>query len=131
MPCNSDYMEATSLERELSTVACLLDEIAGKQCTPGDASGYHRRVYGKATRELGDQLVGELCSALQGADVSKFSLEMQIWWRDHQAADEERIQKETADAVLTFQREAALAKLTPYERRLLGLSPSPQESSDE
>jgi len=121
MPCNSDYMAASSLERELSTVACLLDEVAGKQCAPSDASGCHRRVYGKATREFGDQLVKELCNALQGADVSTFSLEMQIWWRDHQAADEERIQMETADAMITFQREAALAKLTTYERRLLGL----------
>ncbi len=126
MPCNSDYMEASSLERELSKVACLLDEIAGRQWTRGDASGYHRRVYGKATRELGDQLVNELCNALQGADVSQFSLEMQIWWRDHQAADEERIQKEMATAMLTFQREAALSKLTAYERWLLGLSPTPQ-----
>jgi hypothetical protein len=126
MPCNSDYMAATSLERELSKVACLLDEVAGKQCAPGDVSGYHRRVYGKATRELGDQLVDELCNALQGADVSKFSLEMQIWWRDHQAADEERIQKEVADNTLALQREAALSKLTAYERGLLGLSPTPQ-----
>jgi hypothetical protein len=125
MPCNSDYLEATSLERELSKVACLLDEIAGKPCERRYAFGYHPRVYGKATRELGDQLVGELCNALQGADVSQFSLDMQIWWRDHQAADEERIQKETAIATLTFQRETALSKLTAHEQWLLGLRPSP------
>jgi hypothetical protein len=118
-------MEASSLERELSKVACFLDEIAGKQWTRGEMAGYHSRVYGKATRELGDQLVNELCNALQGADVSTFSLEMQIWWRDHQAADEERIAKELALATLTFQQEAALAKLTPHERQLLGLSPKP------
>jgi hypothetical protein len=119
-------MEASSLERELSKVACLLDEIAGRQWTRGDASGYHRRVYGKATRELGDQLVNELCNALQGADVSTFSLEMQIWWRDHQAADEERIAEELALATITAQREAALSKLTAHEQWLLGLSHTPQ-----
>jgi hypothetical protein len=118
-------MEASSLERELSKVACFLDEIAGKQWTRGEMAGYHSRVYGKATRELGDQLVNQLCTALQGVDVSNFSLEMQIWWRDHQAADKERIEKEMQVATLTHQREAALAKLTPDERRILGLSDTP------
>ena len=125
MPCNSEYMEASALERELSKVACFLDEIAGKQWTRGDMAGYHSRVYCKSTRELGDQLVAELCSALQCLDVSKFSLEMQIWWRDHQAADKERIEAEIALATATAERKAALSKLTPHERHLLGLSPTP------
>jgi hypothetical protein len=63
-------------------------------------------------------MVSLLCEMLEGLDVTKFSLEMQMWWRDHQAADKARIKKETA---LATEKEVALAKLTAHERRILGL----------
>ena len=64
-----------------------------------------------------------LCEALQGLGdtVAKYSLEMQVWWRDHQDADRKRLQAElsaTRDAVA---RARALTRLTSYERNLLGL----------
>ncbi len=93
MPCNSDYMAANGYERELSRVACLLDELAGKTWERSHWNGYHPRVYNKADRSMGDQMVRELCSALQERDVTQYSLEMQIWWRDHQAADKARGEK--------------------------------------
>lgn len=115
MPCNSDYMEANSFEHNISQVACLLDELAGKSWSKDDWSGYHPRVYNKATKELGDSLVKELCEALKEVEIKKYSLEMQIWWRDHQAKDKERINREAAE------RQAALAKLTPRERQVLNI----------
>ena len=96
MPCNSDYMSATSKEIEISRVACLLDEIAGRKWEPGWWAGYHPRVYNM--KHNGDKLVNELCAVLQSRDVTQYSLEMQVWWRDHQAADKARIAKETAKA---------------------------------
>lgn len=117
MPCNSDYMEASSYERKISQVACLLDELAGKSWSRDDWSGYHPRVYNKAVKGLGDTLVKELCTALKEVDVTQYSLEMQMWWRDHQVKDKERINREAIDT----KRQAALAKLTPHERQLLNL----------
>lgn len=121
MPCNSDYMVASNYEQELSRVACLLDELAGKQWERSWWGGYHPRVYCKAGRGMGDQMVRELCDALQDCDVTQCSLEMQIWWRDHQAADNARCERELARAKTDAEREVALAKLTPRERKLLGL----------
>jgi hypothetical protein len=120
VPCNSDYMEADGLEIALSQVACLLDELDGKgPINPSHWRGYHPSVYNR--RADGDALVAKLCKKLQGKDVTKYSLEMQIWWRDHQEADRARVKKEIAEAEAKKQRDAAMEKLTPHEKRLLGL----------
>ena len=120
MPCNSDHLRATHLESEMSKVACLLDELDGKKRINQDHwRGYHPRVYNE--RVNADEMTAELCSRLQGVDVSKCSLEMQIWWRDHQEADKRRAEKAIKRAKTDKQKKAALAKLTPHERKLLGL----------
>jgi len=120
MPCNSDYLDPDNRERELSRVACLLDEIAGKQPIDRDHwRGFHPLVYNK--NPDGDAMVVKLCAALQSCDVAKFSLEMQIWWRDHQAADKERIVRDLKKAQTNAERDAALEKLTQHERSLLGV----------
>jgi len=119
MPCNSDYMRATDFEKSISQVACLLDELAGKKYEKSHWTGYHPRVYNQKCD--GDALVRELCSKLQRLDVSKYSLEMQIWWRDHQAADAARKAKEAHEKHTKQQRDAVLAKLTPAERKILGV----------
>jgi hypothetical protein len=115
-------MEPNTREVQLSQVACLLDELDGKSFSTRHWDGYHPKVYSKfPTEELADQMVEQLCSRLQTLDVTKYSLEMQTWWRDHQKADKERLEKELEEATLQQHREAALAKLTPYEKGLLGL----------
>jgi len=119
MPCNSDYMEASGKEVGLSQVACLLDELDGKAIDTSHWRGYHPAVYNKPVD--GDALVAELCKRLQSVDVTKYSLEMQMWWRDHQRADKRRIEFELARAKTEKDKAAALAKLTPHERKLLSL----------
>lgn len=120
MPCDSSYMNATNLEKELSQVACLLDELDGKKAIDKKHwSGYHPNVYNKSVNA--DQLVAKLCARLQNADVSKMSLEMQIWWRDHQEADKKRIEAKIQAAQTETLKQLALAKLTAYERKLLRL----------
>jgi hypothetical protein len=119
MPCDSGYLNATNIEIEMSKVACLLDELDG---TPIDKSywrGYHPRVYGRLFDA--DRLVATLCSRLQGVDVTKHSLEMQMWWRDHLAADKARVEAEIAKVADEEARKLALMKLTKHERILLGL----------
>lgn len=122
MPCNSDYMNPNDWEIEMSKVACLLDELNGLTFNKNKFGGYHPRVYTKSiSKELGDKWVEKLCSKLQKEDVTKYSLEMQLWWRDHQAADKKRLKEERAQIKDKKKKEEALAKLTPYERKLLGL----------
>lgn len=121
MPCNSDHLESSHREKELSKVAALLDELDSG--TPVDPSkygnGYHDAVYNKTSEA--EKLVPEICERLRSVDVSKYSLEMQIWWRDHQEADRKRIEFELNRKKKESEKQAAIAKLTDYERKLLGI----------
>ena len=119
MPCDSSYLEPHSSERELSKVACLLDELDGKEIDTHHWRGYHPRVYSQ--RVDGDKMVAKLCKRLQSVNVKDYSLEMQIWWRDHQAADKARVKEALAAAKDAKAKQAAIAKLTPHERKLLGI----------
>jgi hypothetical protein len=122
MPCNSDYMNATQHEINLSVVYGLLDEINTGKLPKNFGDGYDKRVYNKhLSKEHLDEKTEELCNKLQNTDVSKFSLEMQMWWRDHQKADKDRLQKEISEQKDNEARESALSKLSDYERKLLGL----------
>ena len=122
MPCESGYLAANEYEIRMSQAACLLDELDGKPISQGHWAGYHPRVYCRASIIEGDKIVQELCDRLQKLDVTKHSLEMQIWWRDHQKADKERLEREVQKAVELKARQEAIAKLTPYERGLLGIT---------
>ena len=96
MPCDSSYMNATPLEIRLSRAQCLLDELDGKKWDRHSWDGYHDKVYnlGKELLETAaNSVVATLCARLQKVDVTKYSLEMQIWWRDHRKADVERMKQ--------------------------------------
>jgi hypothetical protein len=121
MGCNSDYMRATDLEINAARVATLLDEIDGKPWNQNHFSGYHPLTYCKTTKALLDDLTQLLCGKLQNLDVTKYSLEMRMWWRDHQIADDARIEHEARMAQIDAEKKAALEKLTPHERKLLGI----------
>ena len=79
------------------------------------------KIYYYKTSSNENQLVDKLCKRLQRRDVTKLSLEMQIWWRDHQKADKARLQEEMKQLKDKKLRKAALAKLSPYEQQLLGV----------
>ena len=123
MPCRSDYREPDERDVELSHVLCLLEELnTGKPVNAGSLNwdGHHPGAY-RNTKDL-DSQTAELCSRLQRTkDVTKYSLEMQIWWRDHQKADAARLLREQEDVKNNTDRLRALNKLTERERRLLGL----------
>jgi len=56
--------------------------------------GYDRRVYNKGAKDILGKHLPILCGKLAKTDVSKYSLEMQIWWRDHQRIDAARVAEE-------------------------------------
>ena len=87
-----------------------LDELAGK--SPKD------RPWGFLRADQGDldRLTAHLSGKLKSVDVTSYSLELQIWWRDNQKADRDREENRVLEL-----RNAALAKLTDEECRLLGV----------
>lgn len=122
MPCNSDHCEPHSYEIELSKVLSILDELDGRGFNEKNWRGYHPNAYNKiiSKGEI-DRLTAELCSRLKKTDVTKHSLEMQMWWRDHKKADAERIKEEVGRRKQEALRKAAIKKLTKAERDVLGI----------
>jgi len=124
MPCNSDHMKASSQEVELGKVYLLLDELDGKELTDvlWDSAGYDKRVYDISSKVTLDKQTALLCSKLKKVkDIKKYSLEMQMWWRDHQKADKMRLEAEKREKEKLTIKQKALDKLTSAEKRALGL----------
>ena len=122
MPCRSDYLSANNKEVAMSKVACLLDELNGIPLNETHWDGYHPNAYDRnLSKSECDKMVEKLCSKLQEVDVSKYSLEMQIWWRDHKKADKDRLENDLKKAKSEIDKQNALNKLTDYEKGLLGL----------
>ena len=126
MPCNSDHLEATQLEVECSRMYLLLDELDGKgppKTKSGGWGGYDKRAYNeRLDRKFADELTAELCSRISKIkNLTNYSLELQVWARDHKIADAKRKKREAAEKTKAAIRKAALAKLTPAERKALGI----------
>jgi hypothetical protein len=87
-------MGAEDFEINLSKVYELLDELKTGKLVENYGTGYDERVYNKnLSKEHLDYKTAELCSKLTILDVTKYSPEMQIWWREHRKADRKRILK--------------------------------------
>ena len=125
MPCSSSHMDSTLLEQELSRVFAFLDEVNYKitEHSENFGSGYDDRVYGKATQRLLDYKTSLLCATITNTSrpLSKFSLELQLWWRDHQRLDAARAKTKELALSNKSLRESGLAKLLPEEREALSL----------
>jgi hypothetical protein len=114
MPCISDYQEPRPSEIESVRVLTLLREV-GLRTEPFD------KYYG-SPRSLNEDtaLLCNWCKANKDK-VKNYSLELQIWWRDHQRADMRREEKERRERETNELKAKALAKLTEEERRALGI----------
>jgi hypothetical protein len=88
------------------------------------------RLYGFLTeigvahrRDLSlDRMTRELCAWCKANDVREKSLELQIWWRDHQRADRERQERAQKEAERLKLARAAAKKLTAQEMEALGVT---------
>lgn len=128
MPCTSEgYSDPTQHEKNISRAAAVIEEVKGGPPVSREAwRGYHPRVANRfVPKEEADAIVAEACALMSGlpshSSVLALSLEAQMWWRDHQKKDSERAARQLREAQRKKKQEAALAKLTPGERRLLGL----------
>ncbi len=134
MPCNGGHMEPNDREIEVSKILCFLEELeelkTGKAIKEEERKrnfkGYHPDVYNKciSQKEL-DEVADKLCTIIKNydpVDIARFSLELQIWWRDHQAADAVREEEEKELKERKKIRHQAFAKLTKKEKEVLGLT---------
>jgi len=93
-------MEPTTWELELSQVMTFLDETDGEDFDKDHHRGYHPAVYCHSpSKKTADKWVAELCQRCQMLDLTKFSLELQIWWRDHQEVDQAREDREKNERI--------------------------------
>lgn len=113
MPCMSE--PPTEREREESRLNDLLDEIGAETTRTRQAFPNHPRGWSL------DKMARLLCEFCKSHDVTKQSLELQIWWRDHQKWDKKRKADEQAAVSRAEVRRRALAKLTKEEKKALGL----------
>jgi len=84
--------------------------------------GFTREAFGSVNpRADNNVLTRTLCewASTHPDSVSRASLELQIWWRDHQRWDQKREADADAAQERARLREAGLAKLTSAERQAL------------
>lgn len=125
MPCISDYLEPNQRERELTNIRAFQTELKTGKLGEHYGTGMDPDVYDKnLSQEILDKETAMLCKAMQKVEVegnlSNVSLELQMWWRDHKAADLKRVKAELEAVKDEEDRKKALAKLSAHERKLLG-----------
>ncbi len=111
MPCRCDYPEPSARAIESVNVLTLLKEV-GMYDEPIGMYG----MVGSLNEDT-----AKLCEYCKGVDITTQSLELQIWWRDHQEADRLREEAEAQQSKDEADTRAALAKLSQREKELLGL----------
>lgn len=101
MPCRDDYPEPTQEER--------------------------RRDWEKQLRHDSD-LAEMLCSVLQTIEdgeeptqVKHLTQKVKTWWNEHKLRDRVKLDAQRLELELKRATDAAYAKLTPEERKLLGV----------
>jgi hypothetical protein len=129
MPCNCDHLEPTARERAFQKAAKLL--LLVNNYFGWSTTTQHRLDV--ENQYCSHDYVEELCTVMQNLDErqrdgllysdarNKPRRELATWWEDHQEEDRQRVQRELDAAQKKKDKEAAIAKLTPYERKLLGL----------
>lgn len=103
MPCQSDYTEPNLLEIECSKLYLFLGELKGvkleKEKRDQYLDGFHPNAYCMDRTRLVkkiNSMTAQLCTKMKSANVAACSLELQMWWRDHQALDLQREKRESA-----------------------------------
>ena len=132
MPCKSDYLDPNQTEidrKEVSELIVYIDKKLGLK-TPAKIIKASTDAYGRDV-DL-DEIVASLCSKISSLDKkqteeivynakNKTSRRLADWWEEHQEADKKRLKKELKEAKENKDRDTLIAKLTTYEKRLLGI----------
>jgi len=129
MPCDSEYLNPTKLEKELQHTAILAKYLLDKlgEVVPGWISKETDNYY--ASQERVVPFLCDRIKALSKKEVEaiiynphdKKARQLADWWERHQEADQHRIAMERLADETESTKQAALKKLTPKERKALGL----------
>lgn len=128
MPCNSDHMHPTSDEAYRQRTAKLLlwtRAMLGIK-RPAKLANDSDDIY------CAVDYTGQLCALLKSLSLdqvdnivyngkSRNSRDLANWWEEHQANDARRVDAEKAAAKKQALVDSAMSKLTPAERKALGL----------
>lgn len=85
---------------------------------PCDGSGYPDTTRAELNRLA--PLLCEACKLLERHSIP-VSIRLAAWWDEHKEIDRKREQRERQEAEQEAKRKDALSKLTPAERKLLGI----------
>ena len=99
MPCDGSHNNPTDLEIEGTKAAYVIEELLSGKHVPKHEfyRGYHPRVYDRSGPVI-NEVIASACSKIKArreaelphifkAWLSGRSLELQIWWRDHEEMD--------------------------------------------
>jgi hypothetical protein len=92
-------------------------------CSDGGPN-YQDNPETKRRLDLATRLLCSLCRKItnSGRDTLIYDdVELVRWWNDHLAADRKREKAEEAEREVIRKHQAALNKLTPEDRKVLGL----------
>lgn len=133
MPCNSNYLDPTSAERNSQRVAKLLAYVftKGGLAIPSDIKAASYDCYGNT--EMLDkwvQLLCKTCTAMTPKEKDAIiynakdatSRDLADWWEEHERADRERQAEEMKEKNKAKLRKQALAKLSKNERLALDIT---------
>lgn len=116
MPCDSAYLNHTDKERESGKVLEFLKEVNGEYFDHDNPSYYGNILTLNQDTE-------RLCSWMKAHpdQLPTLSLELQLWWKQHQKHDAVRERKAREMERDQKLREKAVKKLSKEERHALGL----------
>lgn len=140
-PCNCDYLEASSFEKECQRMAKLIIYVESfyKGVTPKWIKECAKNEYGAPNgQQDGDERLGPyLCKLLTNLKngknrqgfynqivynaKNKQSRDLADWWEEHQEKDKERTRFERSEKLKRETIKKALGKLTKEEKEILGL----------
>lgn len=86
--------------------------------------GYDPWERSRADVQKIDKLTRLLCTTLgsmHSKDINNLPKDVQNWWWEHQAADRRRQLREAEEREKKKKKSEALKKLSPEERKLLGI----------
>lgn len=129
MPCDSSYLEPTQIEQESVRVRGFLRKLKlpvdGPDVGPSgiDEAGDMESGYGRASSiDIDTATLCAWCRSRKNRPkLKRQSLELQIWWRDHQRADAQRRRRQRAEKAKQALRQQAISKLSPAEQKALGI----------
>ena len=111
MPCDSSYLRPRAEELESARVRELLREVNGQPFNHDEPA----EVYGQVAKLDSDTAALCVWCKNHRSEIQDHSLELQIWWRDHQKRDAEREEEEASERKRNALLKQAKAKLTKEE----------------